>query len=241
MLNIVIPMAGAGSRFSKAGYSDPKPLIPVNGKPMIQAVVNNLSPVGIDHKFTFICQEQHVKDYKLDELLAKVTDKPNVITINGITEGAAVTVLKAREVIDNEDPLVIANCDQWVDANFTEFVTQLMQCDGNVMTMQANDPKWSFVEFKDGKPSAIREKQVVSDVATVGIYGFRRGCDFVNAAQRMIDNNLRVNNEFYVAPTYNEMFDLGSNIELFHIEGMYGIGTPEDLDYFLSLPISKRA
>lgn len=241
MLNIVIPMAGAGSRFAKEGYKDPKPMIPVHGKPMIQAVVDNLTP-RMPHRFTFICQEQHVRDYKLDNLLNSITEEPNIICINGVTEGAAVTVLKSEHIINNSDPLVIANCDQWVDADMTSFVNQLLECDGNVMTMTANDPKWSFVQF-DGnyKPIAIIEKKVVSDVATVGIYGYRRGEDFVKAAQEMIANNLRVNNEFYVAPTYTPLFEKGLDIRLFHIEGMYGIGTPEDLQSFISNPVSLRA
>lgn len=247
MLNIVVPMAGAGSRFAKAGYQDPKPLIPVNGVPMIRLVINNLRPRG-DHRFIFICQQAHIDAYGLTEKLSAWAPGCEVLGIDGLTEGAACTVLKAKDLINNGDPLMIANSDQWIDCDIHDYLAdmEIKNLDGIIMTMKANDPKWSFVGLDDENlVTMVVEKQVISDEATVGIYNYRHGRDFVAAAEDMIAKNLRVNNEFYVAPAYNQMIDDGCRIGIFNIgseaDGMYGLGIPADLDLFKSLPVCEKA
>jgi dTDP-glucose pyrophosphorylase len=239
MINIVIPMAGHGSRFSKAGYKDPKPLIPVNEKPMIQLVIENLRP-SKEHRFIFICQVEHLKNYPLRALLKEKAPGCAIIEVNQVTEGAACTVLLAKDFIDNQDQLMIANCDQYVEVNIDEYLAVLddLSADGLIMTMKANDDKWSFIKLNEqNEITLVVEKQVVSDEATVGIYNYQRGSDFVEAAEKMISKNLRVNNEFYVAPAYNKMIEDGRIIKYFNIgslgRGMYGLGTPEDLSIFI--------
>ncbi len=246
MQNIVIPMAGAGSRFAKVGYKDPKPLIPVHGVPMIRVIINNLRPRQ-EHRFIFICQNAHVLAYGLQDKFAAWAPGSKVVTIDGLTEGAACTVLKVKDMIDNEDPLMIANSDQYIDASIDEYLAsmELDNKDGLIMTMKADDPKWSYVGFdQNGGVNRVIEKEVISDEATVGIYNFRKGHDFVVAAEKMIKADERVNGEFYVAPTYNEMIAEGKNIGIHNIgsveDGMYGLGTPDDLNYFLALPLSMR-
>ena len=247
MINIVIPMAGAGSRFANEGYKDPKPLIQIGGLPMIQVVINNLRP-NANHRFIFICQQTHIEAYELKEKLSIWSPNCEVIGLDGITEGAACTVLAARNFIDNQYPLMIANSDQYVDVDINSYLKTMdeKQLDGLIMTMEASDPKWSFVGFNDqGQVERVVEKEIISDKATVGIYNFKRGSDFVNAADAMIANNLRVNNEFYVAPTYNQLISNGKTIEIFNIgkegAGMYGLGIPSDLNYFLSHPACIKA
>lgn len=247
MLNIVIPMAGRGSRFADAGYSDPKPLIPVHGVPMIRLVIGNVRP-STPHRFVFICQRAHVGAYGLREKLAAWAPGCAVIELDGITEGAACTVLAARELIDNDDPLMIANSDQWVDIAIDPYVDDMARrgLDGLIMTMQANDPKWSYAGIgANGHVDRVVEKEVISSHATVGIYNFRHGRDFVRGADTIVARNLRVNNEFYVAPVYNMMIEQGARIGLHDIgaegSGMYGLGIPSDLDAFLALPLSHRA
>lgn len=238
MINIVIPMAGHGSRFAKSGYSDPKPLISVLGKPMIQLVIENLRPRA-PHRFIFLCQASHLLDYPLRSLLTDVAPGCIIIEVAQVTEGAACTVLLAKDFIDNDDPLMIANCDQYIDADINVYLAKSQSLDGFLMTMTAHDTKWSFVGFdQDHRVSRVVEKEVISDEATVGIYNFARGSEFIKAAQSMIAKDLRVNNEFYVAPTYNEMILNGKHIGYFNIgrlgSEMHGIGTPEDLLLFLS-------
>lgn len=241
MLNIVVPMAGAGSRFSNAGYSDPKPLIPVLGEPMIKRVIDNLRPT-LSHRFIFICQEDHDKNYNLKEKLKEWSPGCEVILINGITEGAACTVLKARQFINNDHPLMIANSDQFISCNIDQYLAAIAperKLDGLIMTMFSSDPKWSYVLFDNqGKVVKVVEKEVVSDEATVGIYNFSKGRYFVESADRMISENIRSKGEFYVAPCYDYLAERGAEIDVFNIgsegKGMYGLGTPADLEYFIS-------
>lgn len=241
MMNIVIPMAGRGSRFAKAGYQLPKPLIDICGHPMIEYVVNNIRP-KCEHRFIFICQEEHLEKYGLQRKLTQIAPGCIVVTIDHITEGAACTVLLAEKYIDNDDSLMIANSDQYVDTDIDAYIAAMEGHDGLIMTMPSNDPKWSFIKYdKQGLVTLVKEKEVISDQATVGIYNYRHGKDFVRFAHQMIDRNIRVNNEFYVAPVYNEMIESGGKITWRDIgEKMWGLGTPEDLDRFLTkFPVNE--
>jgi NDP-sugar pyrophosphorylase family protein len=247
MLQIVVPMAGMGSRFAKAGYELPKPLIPVAGVPMIQLVVSNLRP-QVPHRFIFITQQAHQEKYGVDKILRKVAPDCEVITVHGVTQGAACTVLLASGFINSDDPLMIANSDQWVDVDINEYLAEFDRkpIDGLIMTMTADHPKWSYVKLDPtNRITEVVEKQVVSNEATVGIYNYRRGKDFVRAAESMIERDLRVNNEFYVAPAYNQLIEEGQELGYFNIgsegNGMYGIGIPEDLESFLKHPICDKA
>jgi dTDP-glucose pyrophosphorylase len=244
MLNIVIPMAGAGSRFAQKGYKDPKPLIPVRGKPMIQVVIENLSPKQ-NHRFIFICQRKHVEIYKLREKLLKWAPNSMLVEIDGLTDGAASTVLKAKLLINNNNPLMIANSDQFVDININQYLDIVAEdvLDGLIMTMTADSPKWSYVGFDNSNNvNRVVEKKVISNEATVGIYNFAQGSDFVKAAETMIINNERVNGEFYVAPVYNVLIGNGNKIGIYNIgsvgSGMHGLGTPDDLESFLNHKVS---
>ena len=234
MLNIVIPMAGRGSRFANAGYELPKPLIDVNGRPMIEVVTRNIAP-KCEHRFIYICQQEHLEKYALAEKLEKISPNSAIVTVDHITEGAACTVLLAEKYIDNDDPMMIANSDQFVDTDINEYLSAMGDSDGLIMTMPADDPKWSFIKYdENGYVTMVREKEVISNEATVGIYNYANGSDFVKYAKQMIRKNIRVNNEFYVAPVYNEMIEDGKKIVFKDVgEKMHGLGTPEDLERFL--------
>ena len=241
MLNIVIPMAGRGSRFAEAGYTMPKPLIDVFGHPMIEYVTRNITP-SCEHQFIFICQKEHLQKYDLASKLEIIAPRCIIIPIDYITEGAACTVLLAENHIDNDDELMIANSDQFVDTDINQYLSYMNGYDGLIMTMPANHPKWSYIKYNEqGFVTMVREKEVISNEATVGIYNYKHGKDFVNYAHQMIDKNIRVNNEFYVAPVYNEMIEAGKKIVYKNVgESMYGLGVPEDLHYFMEQSISKK-
>jgi len=236
MLNIVVPMAGLGSRFSAAGFVEPKPLIPVFGRPMIERVIDNLRPSGA-HRFIFICQRAHEFQHGLSARLRTMAPGCEVVLTEGLTEGAACSVLLARDLVDGPQPMLIANCDQYVDMEIDDFLADgsTRKLDGLVMTMPADDPKWSFVRTGvSGLAEEIREKVVISNEATVGIYQFSRGADFVRGALAMISRDERVNGEFYVAPVYNDLIAEGARIGVHDIgTRMHGIGTPDDLARFL--------
>lgn len=247
MLNIVVPMAGLGSRFAQAGYTLPKPLIPVHDVPMIEVVANNLRP-SCEHRFIFICQAAHMEEFGLRSFLSRVAPGCIVVGISGLTQGAACTVLCAKEHINDHHPLMIANSDQWINYSMDEYLSRFdtQQYAGQIMTMTASHPKWSFIrQDEHGRITEVVEKQVVSNEATCGIYNFAHGRDFVQAAEAMIARNSRVNNEFYVAPTYNLLLEKGC--ELHHVNigtdgmGMHGLGVPEDLERFLASSLSLRA
>lgn len=245
MLNIVIPMAGAGSRFSQAGFKDPKPLIPVHNIPMIQLVIENLRP-DEPHRFIFICQRKHVQLYGLHEKLSIWAPGCEIVEIDGLTAGAACTVLAASDLINNNYPLMIANSDQYVDVDINSYLNYFLVkgLDGMIMTMRADDPKWSFVGLDGDLVTRVVEKEVISNEATVGIYNFRHGSSFVKAAEAMINLDQRVNGEFYVAPTYNSLIKDDQKVGIYNIgsegDGMYGLGIPVDLENFLSLEISHK-
>lgn len=237
MINIVIPMAGRGSRFAEAGYKLPKPLIDVAGSPMVDRVIENISP-GEPHRFIFLCLQEHLDRYNLETHLKGREENCVIVPVSRVTEGAACTVLLSEEYIDNDDPLMIANSDQYVDTDIDRYIQSMGDNDGLIMTMTAVDDKWSFIKYDgNGYVTMVREKEVISDEATVGIYNFAKGADFVKYAHDMIDRNMRVNNEFYVAPVYNMMIEDGKKIAFYNIggvdNGMYGLGTPSDLDGFL--------
>ena len=241
MLNIVVPMAGRGSRFAQAGYQMPKPLIDVHGRPMIEYVTRNICPI-CGHRFIYICQQEHLEQYGLAEKLRRISGDCVIVTVDHITEGAACTVLLAEKYIDNEDALMIANSDQYVDTDINAYLAEGKDYDGLIMTMPADDPKWSFIRYdENGFVTIVREKEVISNEATVGIYNYKHGKDFVRYAHQMIEKNIRVNGEFYVAPVYNEMIEAGKKIVFCDIgAGMHGLGTPEDLDKFLAAPVSLQ-
>jgi HAD superfamily hydrolase (TIGR01509 family) len=232
-MNVLIPMAGAGSRFAQAGYTFPKPLIEVNGKPMIQCVVENLN---IDAHFIFIVQEEHYVKYNLNQVLKLIKPDCDIVLINGMTEGAACTTLEAEKFINNDNPLLIANSDQIVDWDSNEclYAFDADSIDGGILTFKATHPKWSYAKIgNDGFVEEVAEKNPISDNATVGIYYWKRGSDYVKYAHQMIDKNIRTNNEFYVCPVFNEAIGDGKKIRVKEVSKMWGIGTPEDLNYYL--------
>ena len=232
-MNVLIPMAGAGSRFQAAGYTFPKPLIDVEGKPMIQVVVDNLN---IDATFIYVVQKEHREKYNLDTLLNLITPNCKIVEVDGLTEGAACTTLLAKEYIDNDQPLVMANSDQFVEWDSNEFMYKMIEqnVDGGILTFKATHPKWSFAKVDEyGYVTEVAEKNPISDIATVGVYYWAKGSDYVKYAEQMIDKNIRTNNEFYTCPTFNEAIADGKKIKTFNIEKMWGLGTPEDLNYYL--------
>ena len=232
-MNVLIPMAGAGSRFATAGYTFPKPLIEVNGKPMIQVVVENLN---IEAKYTFIVQEEHYEKYNLKYLLNLIAPGCNIVQVNGVTEGAACTTLLAKEFINNDEPLLIANSDQFLEWNSNEclYAFNADGIDAGIVTFKNTHPKWSYARVgDDGFVAEVAEKKPISNEATVGVYFWKHGSDYVRCAEQMIAKNIRVNNEFYVCPVFNEAIEEGKKVRIKEIQKMWGIGTPEDLKYFL--------
>lgn len=237
-INIVIPMAGLGSRFANVGYDKPKPFIDVEGKSMIVRVLDNLSYP--DANYILIGRKEHLEREK--NLVKEIEKEYNAtfIGIDKLTEGTACTVLYARKYINNDLPLLIANSDQIVDTSIPDFINDSFDrsLDGSILTFKDLElnPKWSFAKLNDDNlVIEVKEKEAISEFATVGIYFFNKGSDFVNSAVDMIIENDRVNNEFYTCPVYNYLIKDEARIGIYNIEysKMHGIGTPEDLTEYL--------
>ena len=232
-MNVLIPMAGAGKRFQQMGYTFPKPLIEVSGKPMIQLVVDNLN---IDARHIFIVQSAHYQQYALKALLNLISPGCEIVLVDSVTEGAACTTLLAKEFIDNDDPLLIANSDQFIEWDSNGFMYSMVgdSVDGGILTFEATHPKWSFAKLgPDGFVNEVAEKKPISNKATVGVYYWGKGSDYVKYAEQMIEKDIRTNGEFYVCPVYNEAIGDGKKIKMYDIDRMWGLGTPEDLQTFV--------
>ena len=249
-IHVVVPMAGLGSRFKNAGYTVPKPFIPVFGKPMIQWVIENMKvrPEVYDGitvaspwtlKFHFIVQQEHLAVYNFDELCASCGIDYTITPITSVTEGAACSVLLAKQYIDNEYPLVTVNSDQFLDWEPNEFYRALCNAgyDGCISVFEQNNPtdiKWSYSKADStGIITEVAEKKYISNCATTGVYGWSRGSDYVRYAEQMISKNLRVNGEFYVCPVYNEGIQAGGKFRNLACKKIWGLGVPEDLEIFL--------
>jgi len=239
-MNILIPMAGEGSRFSKEGYTFPKPLIEVYGKPMIQRVVENLD---FDANYIFLVRKSHRTKYNIDSLLERITNgRSTVIEVDGLTEGAACTALLAKKLINNNEPLLIANSDQVIEYSKDNFnmMRRMRPTSSLVFTFRSVHPKWSFVRVNSrGVATEVAEKNPISDIATCGIYYYASGKDYVDCAEKMIKKDIRVNNEFYICPVYNELISRGGQLIPFFVHKMHGLGTPEDLNKFLARRIGE--
>ena len=238
MINIVIPMAGAGSRFAQAGYEKPKPFIDVAGKPMIVRVLENLAYPNA--RYILIAKKEHLQQEK--ELVTWIEKNYNVtfVTVDGLTEGTACTVLFARSLIRSQVPVVIANSDQIIDIKFEDFINDAKsrKLDGSILTFidEERNPKWSFAKLDaEGLVTEVQEKKPISSHATVGIYLFSNGEEFIESVVQMIIENDRVNGEFYTCPTYNYLISQGRKVGIYNIQStqMHGIGTPEDLNRYL--------
>lgn len=231
-MNILIPMAGGGTRFQRAGFTDSKPLIDVLGLPMIVRVIDNIGNLG---KFVFILRKDAHDCDRLTALLKAIKPDCVIVYTDHLTRGAAETCLLAKEhIID--DSLLIANCDQiqdWSPSIFKKFVDS-NDNDGVIVTFRSTDKNNSYAEIT-GTRRVIRvaEKQVISIHATTGVYFWRSGREFVRDAESMISKNITTNNEFYVCPVYNETIANGGKIDAFWIDKHWPIGTPEDLEIYV--------
>lgn len=246
-IQIVLPMAGLGTRFTDAGYETPKPLIPIHGVPMFKIVLGNIFSNKVS-KVVVITRREWDLTHEIDQLAKSTNIEFHLVEIDYTTDGPASTVMLAQDFLDPEKPVVVANSDQYVNTSIDTFYEKLVTSDavGCIMTMNDDDPKWSFVKLDDqGHVSEVREKEVISNEATVGIYGFKKTKFMIKAIDEMRESNDRVNDEFYVAPAYTYLIASGQVIDVFNIgdvhDVMFGLGIPRDYEFFVNSCESKRA
>lgn len=231
-MKIVVPMAGLGSRFSTQGYEDPKPLIQFLGKPMIQHVVEHVGLMNLEH--IFLCQKTHIEKYKLHELFSSFLKNYKIVEVDGLTEGAACTVMLADSVLSPDDSVMLVNSDQLVhwDRDIVDTL-EASEFGGCIFCFPGEGPKWSYAKVDlQGLVTEVAEKRQISEHATSGMYFWKKWQYFVDATNAMIAANDRVNNEFYVAPVYNYAVDKKITIE--YVDYVDQVGTPEELNEYLA-------
>lgn len=233
-MKVLIPLAGNGSRFKEAGYSEPKPFIPVNGLSMIESVVFDL---GIENEYIFIINTNQISEQEFRRKIDSPALVYKILTVDHVTEGPACTALIAKELINNEAPLIIVNCDQMIHdfsmMTFAEFCN-INNADGVVGCFLSSSPKNSYLKLDaNGHVIELKEKIVISNIATNGLHYWKHGRLFVESAEEMIKANDRYNNEFYIAPTYNYLLKNHTVLPYF-FNLHWPIGTPEDLNKYLN-------
>lgn len=200
---------------------------------MIQVVVDNLN---VKANYIFIVQKAHKEKYNLDSVLNLIAPNCKIVEVEGLTEGAACTTLLAKEYINNDKPLMMANSDQFIEWSSSKFMYKMQEqdLDGGILSFTSTHPKWSYAKTDENNyVTEVAEKKPISNCATVGVYYWKKGGDYVKYAEQMIDKDIRTNNEFYVCPAFNEAVKDGKRISTFDIENMWGLGTPEDLHYYI--------
>lgn len=233
-LNILIPMAGEGSRFKSAGYTLPKPMIMVNNKTMIQTVYEN---INLNGKYIFVIKKDDLIKHDIENHIKSFCNNYEIIVQENKLEGAVLSALLAKEYINNEEHLLIVNSDQYIEWDSNKDINSIIESgvDGSILTFNSNEIKWSYIKRNEYNIiEKVSEKNVISNEATCGIYYWNKGSDFVKFANDMINKNIRVNNEFYICPVFNEAILNKKIISPYPIKKMYGLGTPEDLESFLN-------
>lgn len=229
-------MSGGGSRFAQNGHLLPKPLIEVkDGISMVEMVVRNLA---INGTHIFLVLKDHYDRYDLKQALERIVKNPEIIIVDQVTQGTTCTVLLAKEYINNNTPVFIANADQFIDKwSFDDFNNKMKSenLDGGIPVFTATDAsKWSFAKLDEEEfVTEVAEKNAISNIATCGLFWFKKGSEFVTYAEQMIDKNIRHNNEFYLCPVYNELIADNKKIKTYPVQAMWGTGTPADLNYFV--------
>lgn len=227
-IKLVMPMAGDGSRFAKVGINTPKPMIKVEGKPMFQYAVEQ---IGIDFdEHIFIVRKEH----NIAREVRKIYPRAYIIELENKTEGAACTVLLAKEHFTDGSSIFVSNCDQhtlW-DSTTAQIIMNQPDVDGLIATFEVPDknPKWSFAKVDEWHTvTEVAEKLAISTTATTGWYYWKDGREFLASADEMIKADDRVNYEFYLCPVFNYTIQRGNLIKSFNVTEMHGLGTPEDL------------
>ena len=230
-VNIVIPMAGKGQRFIEQGYTTPKPLLKIGQHEIIKHIIETMRMPNA--QFIFIVRKDHCDEHQLDKKLLEIEPNAKVVVLDKVTEGAICTVLTAKEYFDDNNPVIIKDCDQiinWDPKHFMDFV-QRNHADGAIVNIHTDRPNYSFSRVDPkGRIYETAEKSVISNYGSVGIYYFARGSDLIKYAEKMIAKNIRVNNEFYTCPVYNQFIQDLRLILHYPVAEIFQMGTPEEFN-----------
>ena len=237
--NILVPMAGLGSRFIKEGFKVPKQIINIKDKHLIDISLDCLNYK--DCNLIFVLRDEHVYNHHMDELLMKkFGDDISIVVLDQLTDGSVCSCLFAESLIDNDAPLVIHTLDIEFRPVFDPHVMETLDADGLILTFKSNSTNYSYAQLdKDGNVTRTEEKKAISPNACVGIYGFKKGSDFCKYAREMIDRDLRTKNEFYISPLYNILIEHGKKIVTEDVDKMHIFGTPDEYHFYKDNVVQK--
>ena len=234
-MNVLVPLAGPEVSFEETSAFG-KSLAEIARKPVIEHVVNNLQTIG-DARFTFVVKKSDVQQHHIDSVLRLLSPDCDVVVADSVPAGAACTCLLAIEHIDPDQGLLITNGDQIIRTDLARVIAdfQNRDLDGGIIIFDAVHPRWSYVRLNDDSlVIEAAEKRPISRHATAGFYYYRRGADFIEAAQQMIRKRASVNDQYYVCPTYNEMILKQRKIGVFEIpkEVYFSLSSPQGVKYY---------
>tara|TARA_Y100000401_G_scaffold71681_1_gene57736 strand:+ start:361 stop:1515 length:1155 start_codon:yes stop_codon:yes gene_type:complete len=237
--NILVPMAGLGSRFIKEGFKVPKQIINIKDKHLIDISLDCLNYK--DCNLIFVLRDEHVYNHHMDELLMKkFGDDISIVVLDQLTDGSVCSCLFAESLIDNDSPLVIHTLDIEFRPVFDPHVMEILDADGLILTFKSNSTNYSYAQLdKDGNVIKTAEKKAISPNACVGIYGFKKGSDFCKYAREMIERDLRTKNEFYISPLYNVLIEDGKKIVTEDVDKMHIFGTPDEYHFYKDNVVQK--
>lgn len=239
-LHIIMPMAGEGTRFSKAGWTTPKPLIELRGVPLFRRAIDSVAIKGIEMKYSFIVRQEHIDKQHIDELIKAIQPDACVFSVQKTTRGAVETCLVAESAIDDEDAVVVMDCDlEFRSERYNELVAKALsvsadEADGGALvSFESDNPRYSYAEVDDdGHVLRTAEKDPISSHALCGAYFFGSGKDFKRIAHQLLEDGTHGKAEFYVSLLYNYLLDEGKVIRLATMEEYYSYGTPEELLFY---------
>ena len=230
---VVMPIGGRGTRFKQTGYTFPKILIPIRNRPMLQWAVESLNMPWAKH--VFVCSREDYEAYPLEAMCAQLVPDYSLVIEEERKGAAAAVLLGLAGPTSFTEPLLIANCDQWLEWDSNHFVKAAfaLGVDGMIPVFRSVHPKWSYARLEKGLVVEVAEKRPISPWATCGLYYWSQVGKFIQAAQNMMeDPSKRIHGEWYVAPVMNELINIGGQVMAYDKLTMWGLGTPEDLTEF---------
>ena len=234
-------MAGEGSRFAKAGWTTPKPLIELNGQPLFKHAISSVAAEGIQMKYSFIVRQEHIDNYAIDKGIRSFLPEANIFSVLKTTRGAVETCLMAESAIADEDAVIVMDCDlEFRSKEFLKIIKSILSepveksGGGALVSFESDQPKYSYAELgEDGLVKRTAEKEVISNHALCGAYFFSTGKEFKQIAHRLLDEPEFKKPEYYVSLLYNYMLERGEKVYLAPMEEYYSYGTPEELKRYL--------
>jgi dTDP-glucose pyrophosphorylase len=237
-LHVVMPMAGLGSRFSDAGFTTPKPLIPVDGMPMFLKALSSLEGWGLRTSQTLILRRQHETEFQLATLIQRHLPSCQVVIIEEMTRGAVETCLRAEHLMKGERGVLVMDCDLWFDSpRYRELVRAALADSeplaGGLLTFPSQEPRYSYALCEGERVVRTAEKKVISDSAIVGAYFFGTERLFLGAAKKLMERNISADmREYYLSLLYNILLEEGGSVKAARVEGYASFGTPEELRHY---------